>query len=84
MMYGGDLRFAEFAHETMAQLATQCRKIASYSHNLTKSPVAENTVSQGWQAWIRAQLEIRLFYCAWVSVLHLIDLAFSKAENHGI
>ncbi|RBA10221.1 hypothetical protein FPRO05_06157 [Fusarium proliferatum] len=66
MMYGGDLRFAECAHETMAQLATQCRKIASYSRNLAKSSVAEITVSQGWQAWVRAQLEIRLFYCAWL------------------
>ncbi|KAF5655838.1 hypothetical protein F25303_319 [Fusarium sp. NRRL 25303] len=66
MMYGGDLRFAECAHETMTQLATQCRKIASPSHNLAKSSVAENTVSEGWQAWIKAQLEIRLFYCAWL------------------
>lgn len=84
MMYGGDLRFAECAHETMAQLATQCRKIASYSRNLAKSSVAEITVSQGWQAWVRAQLEIRLFYCAWVSVLHLIYSAFRNTENHGI
>ncbi|CCT73987.1 uncharacterized protein FFB20_02049 [Fusarium fujikuroi] len=66
MMYGGDLRFAECAHETMAQLTTQCRKIASSSHNLANSSIAENTVSQGWQAWVRAQLEIRLFYCAWL------------------
>ncbi|KAF5695636.1 hypothetical protein FDENT_261 [Fusarium denticulatum] len=66
MMYGGDLRFAECAQETMAQLATQCRKIASFSDNLAKSSVGENTVSQGWQAWIRAELEIRLFYCAWL------------------
>ncbi|KAJ4053235.1 hypothetical protein NW753_007410 [Fusarium oxysporum] len=66
MMYGGDLRFAECAHETMAQLATQCRKIASFSANLAKSSLAEHAVSQDWQAWIRAQLEIRLFYCAWL------------------
>jgi hypothetical protein len=37
-------------------------------------------VSQDWQAWIKAEFEIRLFYCAWVSVLRLILLAFSKAE----
>ncbi|KAG7407144.1 Zinc finger protein klf1 [Fusarium oxysporum f. sp. rapae] len=66
MMYGGDLRFAECAHETMAQLATQCRKIASFSDNLAKSTVAEHAVSRDWQEWIRAQLEIRLFYCAWL------------------
>ncbi|TXB99789.1 hypothetical protein FocTR4_00014669 [Fusarium oxysporum f. sp. cubense] len=66
MMYGGDLRFAECAHEAMAQLATQCRKIASFSANLAKSSLAEHVVSQDWQAWIRAQLEIRLFYCAWL------------------
>ncbi|KAH7187443.1 hypothetical protein BKA60DRAFT_587767 [Fusarium oxysporum] len=66
MMYGGDLRFAECAHETMAQLATQCRKIASFSANLAKSSLAEHAVSQDWQGWIGAQLEIRLFYCAWL------------------
>ncbi|KAF5627301.1 uncharacterized protein FTJAE_9386 [Fusarium tjaetaba] len=66
MMYGGDLRLAECAQEAMAQLATQCRKIASFSHNSAKSSVGENAVSQGWQAWIRAELEIRLFYCAWL------------------
>lgn len=70
MMYGGDLRFAECAHETMAQLATQCRKIASFSASLAKSSLAEHAVPQDWQAWISAQLEIRLFYCAWVSVFH--------------
>ncbi|KAF5252490.1 hypothetical protein FANTH_2384 [Fusarium anthophilum] len=66
MMYGGDLRFAEYAHETMAQLATQCRKISSFSDNLATLSVAENAASQDWQAWIRAELEVRLFYCAWL------------------
>ncbi|KAG9496469.1 hypothetical protein J7337_011245 [Fusarium musae] len=66
MMYGGDLRFAECAQETMAQLATQCRKIASFSNILGNSSVGENVVSKDWQAWIKAELEIRLFYCAWL------------------
>ncbi|KAF5570669.1 hypothetical protein FPHYL_1035 [Fusarium phyllophilum] len=79
MMYGGDLRFAERAHETMAQLATQCRKIASISDNLLKSSVAEHAVSQDWQAWISLQLEVRLFYCAWLIDSQQVGLfAFSS------
>ncbi|RGP60201.1 hypothetical protein FSPOR_10790 [Fusarium sporotrichioides] len=66
MMYGGDLRFAECAHKTMAQLATQCRKIASYGNGFVKPSTADHAVSQDWHAWIKAELEVRLFYCAWL------------------
>lgn len=73
MMYSGDLRLAECAHKTMAQLATQCIKIASYFDGSPKASVAEHAASQDWHAWIKTELVVRLFHCAWVRIFHLYN-----------
>jgi hypothetical protein len=62
--------------------APKLTHLTFFSWNEVKSSVAEHAVSQDWQAWIKAELEVRLFYCACVSAFN--QSALIKTELDGI
>ncbi|KAL2848908.1 cytochrome P450 [Aspergillus pseudoustus] len=66
MMFSGDMRFAEIAQTTMAQVVTMCRKMACY-HDGPGMPVdRDSSTIQSWEEWIEKESVRRFFYFSWM------------------